>query len=91
MAHVAAAIIPFPLVQRTGKIRDVATKMLAKTTERHAESYRDQVTAALLSHMMRLGVAEHERDRQLGQFWSAVQAEIIRQCYRGQKPGGNAA
>ncbi|TGS95277.1 hypothetical protein EN814_16380 [Mesorhizobium sp. M2D.F.Ca.ET.171.01.1.1] len=77
-------VIAFPLIQRTGKIRDVATKMLAKTTDRHAESYRDQVTAALVSQFDRLGVVEHERDRQVTQFWAAVQTEIIRQSYRQQ-------
>lgn len=85
-------VIAFPLIQRTGKIRDVAAKMLAKTTDRHAESYRDQVTAAVVSQFNRLGVTEVERDRQLTQFWHAVQAEIIRLSFgHGQRPGGNAA
>lgn len=79
------------MVKRVGRIRSTAEKMLAKTTERHAESYRDQVTSALLNQLDRLGIPEHEQDEQLGQFWAAVQAEIIRLTYRGQRPGGSAA
>ena len=89
--HPACRIIAFPLVSRVGKIRDVAEKMLAKSTDRHAASYRDQVTSALLNHLTRLGVPEMQQDEQLGAFWEAVQAEIIRQTYRGQRPGGGAA
>ncbi|RWC23230.1 MAG: hypothetical protein E5V21_22020 [Mesorhizobium sp.] len=77
-------VIAFPLILRVGKIRDVATKMLAKSTDRHAESYRDQVTAALLCHLSRIGIPQGEQDKQLTTFWSAVQTEIIRQSYRQQ-------
>lgn len=84
-------VIAFPLIHRVGKIRDVASKMLAKSTDRHAESYRDQVTTGLLGHLARLGMPEHERDEQLGAFWTAVDIEIIRLTYRGSRPGGNAA
>ena len=84
-------VIAFPLVSRVGRIREVAAKVLAKSTDRHAESYRDQVTTGLLGHLGRLGIPEAEQDQQLGQFWSAVEAEIIRQTYQGQRPGGNAA
>ncbi|PBB20564.1 hypothetical protein CK219_05350 [Mesorhizobium sp. WSM4313] len=83
-------VIAFPLIRRIGRIREVAGKMLAKSTDRHAESYRDQVTTGLLGHMTRLGIPEREQDEQLGAFWAAVQAEIIRQTYQ-QRPGGNAA
>ncbi|MER8829141.1 DUF6074 family protein [Mesorhizobium sp. M0938] len=48
-------------MNRVGKVRDVAGKMLAKTTDRHAESYRDQVTLALLNPLTRLGVSEYEQ------------------------------
>ncbi|RWC38329.1 DUF6074 family protein [Mesorhizobium sp.] len=83
MAHIAATI-PFPLTRRVGKIRDVATKMMAKSTDRHAESYRDQVTVALLSHLTRIGVPQADQDKQLSTFWAAVQTEVIRQSYRQQ-------
>ena len=37
----------FPLDKRIGKIRSTATKMLAKTTDRHAAFYREQVSMLL--------------------------------------------
>ncbi|MER8653450.1 DUF6074 family protein [Mesorhizobium sp. M0847] len=84
-------VIVFPLVRRIGKVRDVARKMLDKSTDRHAESYRDQVTTGLLGHMTRVGIPEQEQDEQLGAFWSAVDAEMTRLTYRGSRPDGNAA
>ncbi|MFK0693084.1 DUF6074 family protein [Mesorhizobium sp. IMUNJ 23033] len=84
-------VIAFPLTARIGRIREVASKMLAKSTDRHAESYRDQVTTGLLGHLTRLGIPEPEQDEQIGAFWSAVQAEIFRQTYCGSQPGGSAA
>ncbi|RUZ74540.1 hypothetical protein EN943_23590 [Mesorhizobium sp. M7A.F.Ca.US.006.01.1.1] len=77
------------LVRRIGKVRDIARKMLDKSTDRHAECYRYRVTTGLLGHMSRIGIPEQEQDEQLGAFWSAVQAEII-QTYQRQ-PGGSAA
>ena len=81
-------IIVFPMVNRVGRIRSTAEKMLAKPTERAAASYRDQVTDAMIRQMDRAGIDEATRDEQLGAFWSAVQAEIIRQTYRNNRPGG---
>ncbi|MEW6630315.1 MAG: DUF6074 family protein [Pseudomonadota bacterium] len=86
-----AYIIPFPQKQRAGKIRDVASKMLSKPTDRAAASYRDQVTESMLRAFQRSGFPEATQDEQLGAFWSAVQDEIIRQTYHGRRPGGNAA
>jgi hypothetical protein len=37
------------------------------------------------------GLSEAERHGQLGGFWEKVQAGMIRQTYRGSKPGDNAA
>lgn len=85
------AVIVFPLVRRIGKIRDVARKMLDKSTDRHAESYRDQVTTGLQGHLTRVGIPEQEQDEHLGAFWSAVDAEMTRLIYRGSRPGGSAA
>ncbi|UVC17580.1 DUF6074 family protein [Mesorhizobium onobrychidis] len=87
----ACNVIVFPLVRRVGKVRDVARKMLDKSTDRHADSYRDQVTTALLGHMTRVGIPDQEQDEQLGAFWSAVDAEMTRQTYRGSRPGDSAA
>lgn len=83
-------IIPFPLTRRVGRIREVAAKMLAKSTDRHAESYRDQVTAGLMGHLTRIGLPEQEKAKHLDQFWKAVQAEIARQRPHS-RPGGSAA
>ncbi|PZV36481.1 DUF6074 family protein [Mesorhizobium kowhaii] len=81
----AAKVILFPMVKRVGRIRDVAAKTLAKPTLRAAQSYRDQVTDALIQQMSGAGIGEAEQDEQLGAFWSAVQAEIARQTYHGQR------
>jgi len=77
----ACRMIAFPMVARVGKIRDVATKILDKSTDRHADWYRKQVTEALGAQMDRIGLTEAEQDQELCAFWSAVQDEMIRQCY----------
>lgn len=82
------SLIAFPMVKRIGKVRNVASKMLDKTTDRHAEYYRRQVTEALLRQLDRLGIPADEQAEQLGAFWHAVQNEIIRQCY-GRVSGSN--
>jgi hypothetical protein len=84
-------LIAFPLVRRVGKVRDVAQKMLDKSTDRHADYYRNQVSDALLKHLTRLGLSEREQDEQIGAFWTAVDVEAARLTYRGQRPGGDAA
>lgn len=84
------SLIPFPLARRVGKVRDVATKLLTKSTDRHVESYRNQVSDALINHLDRLGVPEHDQDEALGAFWTAVEIEVARLTYRGQRPGGAA-
>ena len=86
-----ATIIVFPMTKRVGRIRDVATKMLDKPTDRAATFYRDQVTDAIIRSLTRAGIAAAEKDEHVGAFWSAVQAEIIRLTYRGSRPGGSAA
>jgi len=84
-------IIVFPMVKRVGRVREVASKMLDKPTDRAAAFYRDQVTDALLRSLSKAGVPGAIQDEELGAFWSAVDAEMIRQTYQGQRPGGNAA
>jgi hypothetical protein len=93
MTHDEAScqVIVFPMIKRIGRIRDVAAKMLDKRTDRAAAFYRDQVTDCMLRSLARAGIPEHDQDEQLGAFWSAVQAEMIRLTYRGQRPGGSAA
>ena len=84
-------IIVFPLVNRVGRIREVAVKMMDKTTDRHAESYRDQVTAGLIKQLGKIGLSEMDVDEQLGAFWEEVRLEMIRLAYRGHDTGGTAA
>jgi len=88
----SATVMVFPLERCVGKIRSTATKMLAKSTYRHAASYRHQVTVALWRQMDRAGIAEDERHAQLRAFWSEVRTEMIRRVIRGSLPGdGDAA
>lgn len=88
--HQACLLIAFPLHRRTGKIRDVARKLLAKNTDRHADSYRRQVTDALDRKLLRLGMEKTQISKQIGSFWRAVDLEISRISYRKQGPGGIA-
>lgn len=83
-------VIMFPMNRRAGRIRSTATKLLDKPTERAAASYRNQVTDALLRSFDRAGIPEAEQDEQLGAFWQAVEAEVVRQTYCGHGTGGAA-
>ncbi|MBB3913873.1 DUF6074 family protein [Rhizobium fabae] len=82
-------LIIFPMEARIGKIRDVALKMLDKTTDRHADWYRKQVTEALLLHLEKIGLPEDEQDEQLGAFWTKVEQEIVRMAYGRSGAGSN--
>ncbi|MER8846795.1 DUF6074 family protein [Mesorhizobium australicum] len=84
-------VIVFPMVKRVGRIRSTAEKMMAKPTDRAATFYRYQITDWLLRQMLKAGISEQEQAEQLGAFWSAVSAEMIRLTYRGERPGGSAA
>ncbi|WP_042778951.1 DUF6074 family protein [Sinorhizobium fredii] len=81
-------VIAFPLVNRMGKIRDVARKLLEKTTERHAGYYTKQVSDGLTAHLDRLGLSPEERNRQIDDFWTRVEQEVIRLSY--QRPGAGS-
>lgn len=86
-------LIVFPLTARIGKVRHMAVKMPATTTDRHAEYYRKQVTEALLQQLDRFGIPEAEQDEQLGAFWCEVRGEVGRQSYarmHSSDPGGAA-
>lgn len=81
-------VIVFPMTRRTGRIGDVALKLLDKPTERAASSYRKQVTDALVKQLEKAGLSDVDRDEHVEEFWSAVQAEINRLSYRNNRPGG---
>ncbi|PSJ57387.1 DUF6074 family protein [Pseudaminobacter soli (ex Li et al. 2025)] len=84
-------VVTFPLARQGKKVSETARKLLEKTTERHADYYRGQVTDALVKRLHRLGIADHVIDEQVGAFWTAVEWEMARLTYRGQRPGGGAA
>ena len=87
----ALTIHVFPADRRIGKIRDVATKLMAKTTDRSAEHYQRQVTDALLVNMTAKHVpAEGTCVMQVRRFWQAVDCEIARRMNDRQRPGGAA-
>ncbi|MCB1469255.1 MAG: hypothetical protein KDK08_19425 [Rhizobiaceae bacterium] len=86
----ACTLLLFPMRSRIGRIREVATKMLDKTTERHAEHYRRQVTDAMMTNFARLRLAEEEQAAQLEAFWSAVNGEMARQSYTCRNSGDAA-
>lgn len=78
-------VTTFPLINRVGKIRDVARKLYDKATDRHAEYYVKQVTDGLIAHLDRFGLSPEERDQQIDAFWTKVEQEVIRLSY--QRPG----
>jgi hypothetical protein len=86
----ACRIIAFPLVNRVGRIREVAAKLSTKS-KAGADFYMRQVSEGLFVQLDRVGVPEHAQDEQIGAFWSAVEIEVARLTYRGQRPGGDAA
>ncbi|WP_042777826.1 DUF6074 family protein [Sinorhizobium fredii] len=81
-------LIAFPMINRIGKIRDVARKLHDKATDRHAEYYVKQVSDGLTSHLDRLGLSPEERNRQIDDFWTKVEQEVIRLSY--QRPGAGS-
>lgn len=85
----ACTMIPFPMVNRVGKIRDVAAKLLDKPTERHAEYYCKQVTDGLVAQFEKIGLSEEQQSEQIGAFWSRVHQEASRLQQRSSSGGNN--
>ncbi|MCZ7488519.1 DUF6074 family protein [Rhizobium rhizogenes] len=83
------SLIPFPMANRVGKIRDVASKLIEKHTDRHADYYCKQVTEALTAQFDRLGFSEDQKDEQIGAFWTKVHHEVVRLRHRGGPTGSN--
>jgi hypothetical protein len=69
-------VVAFPLINRVGRIREVAEKLNAKSLAA-ANFYERQVTEGLLAHLDRLGVDEAEQDRQIACFWDEVCHEAV--------------
>lgn len=78
-------LIPFPMVNRIGRIRDTAAKMLDKPTEKSAEHYRRQVDEAITGQLSKIGVSVDELEAERAAFWKAVAAEMMRQEYGWQQ------
>lgn len=85
-----AAVIPFPMAKRTGKVRDVARKLLSKTTDRAVDHYRRQVTEGIEANLTSRHVPTEMHQQQIDAFWLAVECEINRQIY-GRNPGNGGA
>ena len=83
----ALLILPFPLAARTAKIRDVAGKLVATKTSRHAESYRAQVTEALGVHLRSKRVPIDRHAGQINSFWHAVDLEAARIVHGTRRQG----
>lgn len=84
-------VLPFPLVARVGRIRDVAAKLLATKSARHAESYRAQVTEALRVNLTGKRVPAELHAAELRQFWQAVDLEVARLLNPPRRSPGGAA
>lgn len=83
--------IPFPVVRRIGKIRDVAAKMLQKRSARHAAYYREQVTEALVGQLKKIHLPKDEQGELVEEFWLEVEREVFRQSGgRSSGPDGVA-
>lgn len=74
-------LIPFPMVNRIGRIRDTAAKMLDKPTEKSAEHYRRQVDDAMTVQLTKIGLSAEKVEFEKITFWNAVNAEIERRLH----------
>lgn len=74
-------LIPFPMVNRIGRIRDTAAKMIDKPTEKSAEHYRRQVDEAMTTQFSKIGLSGEKIEVERASFWKAVDVEMARQAY----------
>lgn len=74
-------LIPFPMVNRIGRIRDTALKMLDKPTEKSAAHYRRQVDEAMTGQLSKIGLTGQSIEMERVAFWKAVDVEMKRQGY----------
>lgn len=72
-------LIPFPMINRVGKIREVAAKIRSQKTRGHVDYYRKQVTSALDRHLEKIHLSPAEREAQVRVFWQQVERELLRQ------------
>lgn len=83
-------VLVFPHDRRVGRVRHVASKLLDKRGDT-ADAYWRQTVSALANQMERAGIPDCHVHREIHAFFDAVQGEMLRLTYRGQRPGGGAA
>jgi hypothetical protein len=83
-------LLAFPPVKQTGRIREVAVKMMDKSTQKHADHYRGQVTDALERQLVKADLPKTRRQAEIDLFWEAVNGEMLRLTYHGRGTGGAA-
>jgi hypothetical protein len=79
-------VLLFPMTKRIGKIRHTA-QILTGKQEEGAAIYWRQVIAAAQRHFARVGVTDSEADRQMGEFFAAVQSELAKFAHKGHGSG----
>lgn len=84
-------LIPFPMINRIGRIRETAAKLLDKPTDKSAEHYRRQVDKAIRIQLEKIALPEAAIRDQIGGFWHAVGLEAARQHYGWHNTPGGAA
>lgn len=70
------------LNHKSGTVSGVAAVYMATRTERHAASYREQVTTALTVHLNAKRVPKGQHSSQIASFWAAVDQEIARRSMK---------
>lgn len=70
-------IIVFPITRRLGKIRRCA-EVLESKHGKDAESYWRQQVRVVADHLQRMGCSEAKIRHQVGEFQTAVLAELVR-------------
>jgi hypothetical protein len=67
------------MINRIGRIRETASKLLDKPTEKSAEHYRRQVADSIRLQFAKIGLDDTVVESEIEIFWRAVQAEAARQ------------
>ncbi|WP_412556108.1 DUF6074 family protein [Sinorhizobium meliloti] len=83
-------LVPFPLPNRVGKIREVACKLLDRASDKAVAYYRKQISESIDAQFEKIGLPESERRRQITSFWAAVDHEMLKQSHVKNSPGGAA-
>lgn len=85
----APKVIVFPLRHRANQVRRVA-ETIGRKNGQAGTAYWRQTMSRTRNELVALALTVIQIDEQLRQSFDAVQAELIRLTYRGQRPGGAA-